>query len=517
MELRDFQQDAAEIMDKRFRGQTEDRKRFVGAILPTGGGKSFLFMDQLEKEMIDFNATENFSKEVPLSKVYVKFFAPLKGIIEQTVGNISEYIILPSYIKAYTDNGEIQVTQENVQEIFDSILNRIISSAKITEKAKTEFLNNIEDITISKDDSPEESLKDALLKVLDMIPDKKMTKLLETELPNVKLKCYQDDKELEVRDGEDWDKTTLVCFDEAHKTGAKTWSQKVKEMMENDLLQNCNFMAITATPERDVDGVDALDILAENCGQYSTEEIRKKDYLACNITLVEALEAGIVVKPRVQSFDCMLDKTDEYEKVKAELEKLRKNNTTRIKGGEFKDRYHIVLLKFFAMCKLCGKLDFLKSQLDEKSPEYKTLCDIYDEKNLTNNTSGLEKILELIKEVDTEETKLYEAYEELREKRIMEIMSSVEIEQGDKFVCFTPQYSKDKSSLVIMPEYQQKMMKYLGIPEEEALIVHSNSDVVSELQDRKNLSRFRRVKGITQALISMNKINEGLHVGKVTR
>ena len=84
MILRDFQINIAEkIEDILFK----ENKRFVGAKVPTGGGKSYLFMDLFIKVMNQFDLENQPSDDI-ISNVPIKYYTPTTGIVSQTRINI---------------------------------------------------------------------------------------------------------------------------------------------------------------------------------------------------------------------------------------------------------------------------------------------------------------------------------------------------------------------------------------------------------------------------------------------
>ena len=160
----------------------------------------------------------------------------------------------------------------------------------------------------------------------------------------------------------------LGKFNDEQEEEAGSWGQKAEELIKN--CPNTQFLSISATPQRDSDGIDPMEIFAVLTGDYSAEELRNKDYMASDMSLVEALENGLVVQPTVITFDCLLDQTREYTEMRRLLKvNQKKSKDITIKGGKATDQYNVLLVKFLEACKITGKLDFIREKLKE-NPKY---------------------------------------------------------------------------------------------------------------------------------------------------
>lgn len=536
MELREYQKEIARKIDELYNGIGREERNFVGVKLPTGGGKSFIFMDQLIKFSQKYNE-ENPPKNC-ISEVPIKYYAPLNGINLQTQINVAKYIILEEYIKMFKSNNKIsEIKNEDIKKAFDILSERMLDKAgkkgKKREQLK-ERINRAYSRRIKEGKKPEETLRRILTDTLFLIND--VEKIVKGEFPNLEFACYQ--KKEKINPNAD---TRLVVFDEAHRTGAKEWGKNAKEMMQK--LIKAKFLAITATPERDVDGKDPMEEFAI-LSEYSVSELRKRKYLAADMNLVTTLNQYLVVKPEVVTFDCMLDETIEYDKVKKLLDNLkekvendRKKHEERqrkaikqnkkipdqtAKEKENYSKYLEVLLNFCNMCKLSGKLDFIKLHLSSDNPKDMELLKFIDKPEFDKNQINLEYLKEKIDEIDDENSEIHKEYKKWKMQKVKIIIEEVLKSRGylnhGKYVCFTP-LSDDTSKTKSIMEEHKKLMEYLlGLSDDDVLITHSNTEVISKKQDEENLKEFmieREPDSPIQVMVAMKKFDEGLHVDGV--
>ena len=87
---------------------------------------------------------------------------------------------------------------------------------------------------------------------------------------------------------------------------------------------------MTATPVRDVDQIDMMREIAKMTGEYSEEELDEKEYLASEMNLLDAIREGLVVEPKIVTFNYTLKESDEYIETQRLYEKekiqIRKKN-----------------------------------------------------------------------------------------------------------------------------------------------------------------------------------------------
>ena len=108
--------------------------------------------------------------------------------------------------------------------------------------------------------------------------------------------CYATDK------NKDFSGYDLIIFDEVHRSGAENWEELIKNIISAN--PNAKIFAITATPERS-DQNTPMDNIAEFV--YGKENIiSRKQYMANEIYLEDALRDGLVVAPKNYDWDIAL-------------------------------------------------------------------------------------------------------------------------------------------------------------------------------------------------------------------
>ena len=125
------------------------------------------------------------------------------------------------------------------------------------------------------------------------------------------------------------EKYDLIIFDELHRTGASEWSSKIDKLLEN---QPAKVLGITATPERDMDGMDMTEEFAKKYG-YSDEDILLGKHISYYMDLIEAIEKGIVNDLEVINCEYALSKDDSLEDLKYKIDDIvdleEKENQTK--------------------------------------------------------------------------------------------------------------------------------------------------------------------------------------------
>lgn len=543
MKLRSYQEAIAKKIDALFRGIDREERRFVGVKLPTGGGKSFIFMDQLEKSAKEYNKKFPTPKNC-ISTIPVKYYSPLKGIAIQTQTNVAKYVILEQYIESFKKEKQIsEIKEENLNEAVEVLSERLFTNAGKKRKQKKLAKDEIKKIYLEKakeNELPEEILKNVLESGLRIVVDN-IDKLVKNEFPNLECICYQKTEDIEldniVLEEKEEEQEGLVVVDEAHRAVAKDWKKIIEEMLKR--FRKFKFLAITATPERDADGIDAMEYFAD-LSQYSIQELREKAYLASDMSLVTALEEGLVIKPKVISFDCKLDDTYEYNEIKTILDKsqnavekdrkkynesLAKNHSSRPTLAQIKREktYNDLLFNFCQMNKLSGKIDFIKEHFLFDNEKDKELKKFLEEPELKKNYKILQNLKQKIDEIDDKDTNVNKMYIQWKEQKVKEIIKSTIKTQGEylkhgKCICFAPRSTSQSETKGIMEKYKSMMMDYFGLDDEDVMITHSNKSVISKKQDDENLKKFILGKDKNdpmQVMVAMDKFNEGLHVDEV--
>lgn len=170
----------------------------------------------------------------------------------------------------------------------------------------------------------------------DNLSTSERDKIVYELFPNLSFKCYATlasgarNHDEGTKDGYDpyEDNPDLVILDEVHRSGAMTWQKGtaallgckvengkvIQDKNANPQKKNIKVLSISATPERDVDGIDMTKVWASAIGGYTEEELSDdvRADLGIKMTLPEAINKGILRNPDVVYFDCNLGETDDY-------------------------------------------------------------------------------------------------------------------------------------------------------------------------------------------------------------
>ena len=124
--------------------------------------------------------------------------------------------------------------------------------------------------------------------------------------PNIKFETYPG---LLAKRGKEVikDKYGFIVLDELHRTGASKWEGKLNRLLDNQ-DENTKVLGITATPTRDMDDRNMADEMALKLG-YTKEEVQRREHIAMDMDLVDAIKLGLVVNPKIVSCEYTL-KTD---------------------------------------------------------------------------------------------------------------------------------------------------------------------------------------------------------------
>ena len=131
------------------------------------------------------------------------------------------------------------------------------------------------------------------------------------------------------------EKYGFIVVDEDHRTGAPEYEKSINELYENQ-DENVKVLGITATPTRDVDGKDMAEENARKLG-YTEEEIKKRKYLASNMSLESAIKMGYVVNPKVVFSKYEFITSGKMQRLKEEAEEIVDENIRKRKLSEYED------------------------------------------------------------------------------------------------------------------------------------------------------------------------------------
>lgn len=248
---------------------------------------------------------------------------------------------------------------------------------------------------------------------------------IEEAFPHLKMFCYQgltrkDEELLESYDAD------LIIFDELHRTGAIKWDSKIRNLIEGN--PNAKILGITATPVRDVDKRNMAREIAEATGEYTIEELKQKRYLASEIYLLDAMQDGIVVSPRVVTFDYSLQDSEQYQ----EIRKMYEEETNPQKKEEIKKIYD-EMKEIIQKSELEGMSKIFEENINNKNGRYI----VFLPRNNTDMSSEeyvkaeIEKIKENLKNIDSEPQIDYLLSDRERKSENLTAISNFESSQSE--------------------------------------------------------------------------------------
>lgn len=547
--LREHQKLMAENIDSLY----SNNKRFAGVVLATGGGKSFLAMDQIIKKANIFNEEMELGQpdieQGILSNLPMYYFSPTNIILYQFQLHMAQNVIAPEYISQdVKSNGEI--TQGNLKDVISRIIEKMNSKINIDTLGIDEVLSEVTQDFVSSDVTfnQEDIVKVATNKILEKMDAAQIKKIAENAFPEITFTTYSDlerktEKQIRQMD------SRFVIFDEAHRTGAEKWWDKVKLLVQSS---KADVLAITATPERDVDEKDMMRDLALLDGTgYTVKEVREKRYLAGNMPLLKSIEEGHIMPPDVVHFNCTLDESPEYEKaldtyVKAiiKLQKARSGSNAYINAS---NNLSDIEAKFIEMLVLIRKNPLIDYN-DSLSQDEKNKLKIEDEQNVRNElkqyqgvgkgyTGILTEISKIVKEgikSKMSESEIIERcsqtlnnddWKKLKAERISSIID-LEVEKREishgKAITFiesmdkgpkgeTNEEKKDRAKNYIQNKIDEiKQLFKRNMPDVSA--VHSTA--YTDKENESILQRFMEAsikKGPMKIIAAVSKFNEGFH------
>lgn len=553
--LKSHQQPMAEKLDELY----STGKKFAGIILATGGGKSFLAMDQIIKFAEDYNdrtpITEEQERENPrlLSAVSGYYVCPQNPISLQFRIHMISNIIGPEHIMRYEEkNGAIHEGQEI--EAVKEIMQTMAPELDLRKIKFKKLLANINKKTIDDEEvTRSDVVQKMIAEIVSQYKNRDLKKVVDAAFPNFKFITY---KSLENKKDEDFKnmKSDFIIIDEAHRSGAEKWWPKIKSFIK---YSEAKVLSITATPERDVDEKDMMrDLASLDTSGYSVREIRKKEYLAGNMPLLKAIEGGHITPPDVVHFNCKLDETPEFEAaVRAYIKSSMK--IAKIKSGtntyyNAMNSHYTIQNALSGMITLTRK-DPLIDYDDTLTPEEKELRKREDEENVKKQVenrgrNGMEAsgIIPDMNAIirDGTNKKLSEEeifnlcmgrlrtpeWEALKKQRISTIISKeikargLEDSKGINFMESMEGKTKETTeqkearAKVHVKNQIEKLKdlfdtKIMALPKFIAL----HSTAFSDKENDENLEEFMEngEKGIMKIITAVSKFNEGFHADGV--
>lgn len=429
-------------------------RRFAGAKLPTGGGKSFVAMNEILKAAgNDYLSKTN---DGVVNNASIMYVAPTNEILFQIQSNIVEFILKKDIDKLTIDECEVAIRSAFSKREADSIL--------------------------KKSD--------------DNIRKNGIIALVRNAFPNLSLKCYATlVSEMEAGTLKEQD-PDFVILDEAHRSGATKSQLAVAELLGCEIKngepvfdpnskKKSKVLAISATPERDVDGKNMMDLWAKALDNLTQEQIDNKEHLGMDLDLDTAVREGIVVQPEVIHFDANLVNTPDYKR----LVRLHDEATGKTK-------------------------EVLRQRLDE----------------INRDVIGIPGY----------DTMSVEEQNEAREKKNIEVMIQAikdgKVNAGGKMIMFIPHNVEKNGIKPEMPDYLQqkedfirKLLADSGL-NIEVTKLSSYYDKIDSDMNTTILNNFNRPVGEQneedksagikpydfKIIIASDKLNEGIHAKGIT-
>ena len=241
-----------------------------------------------------------------------------------------------------------------------------------------------------------EQIKDYIIKYIHgqvSTLGKSKNELVAEVFPNLKLATYPSLLSKE-KEGLIKEQYGFIVLDELHRTGAKEWGSKLDELIENQ-KEETKVLGITATPRRDVDGINMANEMAEKLGYTNRDAVRGK-HVAMNMSLINAIRMGLVVNPKIVSCEYTLqtdgslsslkEKIDSIEDIETRNEKLEEYEKLRRSLSDAKGIEQILQENIKKGGKYLVFLPFIEGLEDEDG-------------NVTGRKKGKDKILDYEKQI----------------------------------------------------------------------------------------------------------------------
>ena len=314
--LRDYQAEAVRNIINIY--NRSEHNRFASVVLPTGAGKSFVVMAILQMINVTDFVAEGFDVRKPRNTTKMLYVAPTKDILLQIKMHIINNIYLP-----------------NAKGIDASDL-------------------SIEDIN----------------------------RIVDNLFPNIVFRCYagvkgeQDENDQDILSEQDVEGAELIILDEAHRSGAEKWSERIERVVRRN---DSKILAISATPERnDTEGKEMMAGIAKMC--YPDEVISPDVYMAQEIYILDAMRDGLINVPKVINSNVYLYYSSEYVDVlnrwreekdpqlKEELGSIldQMEDIIGIRSNEFEDRE--IPEDIIRQARIQETNRLIKSELDSDDP-----------------------------------------------------------------------------------------------------------------------------------------------------
>lgn len=448
--LREYQKEATANIDYIF--DRSYNNRLAAVIFPTGGGKSFVAIQQmLSRNNKDY---PNLDRTKVLNNTNMLYLAPNHEILSQIKLHIVKNVL---FAIPNLENMSIQEIDETIRNDFKTLNFKGINYNVDSDKALL-------------DDASASEKKKAILR---QISSEDISELVKRAFPNLKFKCYAGvketnrtelDKEEEVTE-EDIESAEFVMLDEAHRIGAEKWGKNIQKLLDKN--KTAKILPLTATSDRR----DYKEMMSEIAKMVYGEKIPRDDYMAKEIHVLDAMRDGIVTSPDVVPFDSALAFSDQYKDVEKRYKKA---------SGTEKQKLEKILDDMDEIIGFSPRT-MTKKELEEKRQEH--ISKVFSENIKNPNGKYIAFIPRNIAKDGTEKPATKQYFEKQAEQ----------IRKQFKNV-------KDKN----------------GNPVKVTITyVTSDTEVQSQEENSKVLKDFEDASSTNDGIkivLSINKLNEGVHV-----
>lgn len=254
---------------------------YIMSLMASGGYKGFTFEDFSRLPDIESILRVNISNTYLKNRITFSAFDALLGradnenLVEGTALDLRDYqqditnrisdiyetkrfagVILP------TGAGKSYVAMDQMMKFKGKNILYIAPNKEILSQIKRHIIKNILKIEIVNDNEPiTQEPGSATRKMHYRDAEKEIENILK-----IKFICYQglDTKEKQTLENYDAD---FIIIDELHRAGAITWEPQIRELLNRNV--KAKVLGLTATPERDVDGKNMMDVVAEMTGDFT--------------------------------------------------------------------------------------------------------------------------------------------------------------------------------------------------------------------------------------------------------
>lgn len=316
--LRDYQENTTNNIREIFSRGDDSYNRFAGVVLPTGGGKSFVAIEEILEVYNDENGKISFKEPNEIASL-----DRTKQINDTPILYIAPSHEILSQIKLHI--------VKNVLLNINGLENMSVSEINSMIKEDFPYLNFQGMDSEVTDSSSASEKKNAILR---QISPEQITEMVKKAFPGLDLKCYAGVKENgepvdsdELLTEVDGDKYSLIVLDEAHRTGSTTWGKNIENLIKG--TKKSKILAITATPKR-TDSAQK-DMMQELAQMIYGETVLPDVYMASEIVVLDAMRDGIVTSPEIIDFPPALINSEEYKTLREKYSSSRGKTRAELK------------------------------------------------------------------------------------------------------------------------------------------------------------------------------------------